>query len=699
MPNRLADETSPYLLQHAHNPVDWYAWGAEALQRARAEDKPILLSVGYSACHWCHVMERESFENPQIASLMNEHFVNIKVDREERPDIDAIYMQAVQALSGRGGWPMTVFLTPDGRPFHGGTYFPPEDRHGMPGFPRVLMAIAQAYRERREDVLKAADQLTAHLEPGIPAGARDAAAGNLTPALLDEAAQRLASQFDATNGGFGGAPKFPAAMTLDFLLRHHVRTGNRHSLEMVQISLDKMARGGIYDQLGGGFHRYAVDDIWLVPHFEKMLYDNALLARLYLRAFQVTGNPFYRRIAEETIDYVLREMTHPDGGFYSSQDADSEGEEGKFFTWTTAQLAEVLGADDARLIAQVYGASDQGNFEHTNVLHRPVALAEIAGEHDMPEAELTERVERARRWLFEAREGRIKPGRDDKVLTAWNGLMLRSLAEAAAVLEREDYARAAVKNAEFLLRELRRGDMVLRTWKDGRVGVHGLGGAHGRAPLPGYLEDYALLADALLAVYSLTFDGRWLREAIGVARTMVDRFWEDDSGLFYDTAADAERLIVRPRDVLDNATPSGSSVATGVLLRLAAITGEADDQRRATSVLSALRDAMARHPTAFGELLGALDFYLGPTVEVTVIGAPGSEDTRALVRNVYGRFRPTALILGRAPDDRGTMALSPLFEGREPREGRATAYVCVGYTCSPPATEPAELASLLDETR
>jgi uncharacterized protein YyaL (SSP411 family) len=602
-------------------------------------------------------------------------------------------MQAVQALSGRGGWPMTVFLTPDGRPFHGGTYFPPEDRHGMPGFPRVLLAIAQAYHERREDVLKAADQLTAHLEPGIPAGARDTEAGRLTPALLDEAAQRLASQFDATNGGFGGAPKFPAAMTLDFLLRHHVRTGNRHSLEMVAVSLDKMARGGIYDQLGGGFHRYAVDDIWLVPHFEKMLYDNALLARLYLRAFQVTGNPLHRRIAEETIDYVLREMTHPDGGFYSSQDADSEGEEGKFFTWTTAQLAEVLGAGDARLIAQVYGASDQGNFEHTNVLHRPVALAEIAGEHGLSETDLAERVDRARRRLLEAREGRIKPGRDDKILTAWNGLMLRSLAEAAAVLEREDYARAAVTSAEFLLRELRDGDKVLRTWKDGRAG------AHGRAPLAGYLEDYALLADALLTVYSLTFDGRWLREAIGVAAAMVDRFWADDPGLFYDTAADAERLIVRPRDVLDNATPSGSSVATGVLLKLAAITGDADDQRRAESVLSALRDAMARHPTAFGELLGDLDFSLGPTVEITVIGAPGTEDTRALVREVYRRFRPTSLILGRAPDDRDSMALSPLFEGREPRENRPTAYVCVGYTCSPPTTEPADLASLLDETR
>jgi uncharacterized protein YyaL (SSP411 family) len=551
----------------------------------------------------------------------------------------------------------------------------------------VLLAIAQAYRERRQEVLDAAQRLTSHLEPGVPLGAGGDGADRLTPSMLDEAAQRLAPQFDAANGGFGGAPKFPAAMALDFLLRHYVRTGNRHSLEMVEHTLRKMATGGIYDQLGGGFHRYAVDDVWLVPHFEKMLYDNALLARLYLRAYQATGDAFYRRIAEETIDYVLREMTGPAGGFYSSQDADSEGVEGKFFTWTTAQLAEVLGAEEARPVARLYGATDQGNFEHTNVLHRPAALAEVVVQEGIAEAELAERLERARRRLFEAREGRVKPGRDDKVLTAWNGLMLRSLAEAAAVLEREDYARAAVKNAEFLLGELRRGDKVLRTWKDGR------------AKLDGYLEDYALLADALLAVYSLTFDGRWLREATAVATAMVDRFWENDPGLFYDTAADAERLIVRPRDVLDNATPSGNSVATGVLLKLAALTGNVDDQRRATAVLGALRDAMARYPTAFGELLGALDFSLGPTIEVTLVGAPRAEETRALLRETYRRFRPTALVLGRAPEDGESPSLSPLFEGREQRDGRATAYVCVGYTCSPPATEPADLARLLDEAR
>ncbi|MGD9893570.1 MAG: thioredoxin domain-containing protein [Dehalococcoidia bacterium] len=681
MANRLIDETSPYLLQHAHNPVDWYPWGDEALSRARTEDKPILLSVGYSACHWCHVMERESFENSQIAQMMNDNFINIKVDREERPDVDAIYMQAVQTLTGRGGWPMTVFLTPDGRPFHGGTYYPPEDRHGMPGFPRVLTAIAQAYRERRGDVLSTASQLTERLQPAVPAGS---ATGHLSTAVLDEAAQRLASQFDAINGGFGGAPKFPAAMTLDFLLRHYVRTGNRHSLEMVEVSLDRMARGGIYDQIGGGFHRYAVDDVWLVPHFEKMLYDNALLTRLYLRAFQVTGNPFYRQIVEETIDYVLREMTDPAGGFYSSQDADSEGEEGKFFTWTISEMVQVLGPDETPLMARIFGVEPAGNFEHTNILHRPIDLTQVATETGIDAATLDERVVHARRTLFEARESRVRPNRDDKVLTAWNGMMLRALADAAAVLERDDYAAAALANAEFLLRDLRDGDRVLRTWKDGQ------------AKLDGYLEDYALLVDGLLAVSSLTFDPRWLREAITVAGSMIDRFWETDPGVFFDTAGDAQALIVRPRDILDNATPSGNSVAAGVMLRLATLTGDADEARRATLILEGHQEAMGRYPTAFGELLGALDFAVGPVTEITLVGERQTPETRDLLREVYRRFRPLAVVVGRDPGDTKSPSLSPLFEGREQRAGTATAYVCIGYACSPPAVNRAELSRELE---
>ena len=686
MPNRLVSETSPYLLQHANNPVDWYPWGTEALERARAENKPVLLSVGYSACHWCHVMAHESFENDQIAGIMNDNFINIKVDREERPDVDQIYMQAVQALSGRGGWPMTVFLMPDGRPFHGGTYFPPEDRHGMPGFPRVLMAVAQAYRERPDEIERAADQLTQHLEPGMPPGAvTGAASAGQTAALLDEAAQRLAVQFDSSEGGFGGAPKFPAAMTLDFLLRHHVRTGNRHSLEMVNLSLEKMARGGIYDQLGGGFHRYAVDAVWLVPHFEKMLYDNALLSRLYLRAFQVTGNPFYRTITEETLDYVLREMTDPAGGFYSATDADSEGVEGKFFAWTVDEIKEVLGENEGTLIARVYGAEERGNWEHTNVLHRPESLASLAAGLQVPEDELARRVAGAREKLLAARSTRVPPARDDKVLTAWNGMMLRSLAEAAAVLDRDDYASAALQCADFLLRELRPAGKVLRTWKAGQ------------AKLDGYLEDYALLADALLAVYELSFDPRWLREARAVVESLVERFWESDPGLFYDTASDAEKLIVRPRDVMDNATPAGSSVAAGVLLKLAALTGDADFARIANATLGAQQEAMTRYPTAFGEALGALDFATGPLMEATIIGDRHADDTRALLREVYRRFQPNRLVVGRAPGDTESLTLSPLLDGREQRKGRATAYVCVGYTCGAPATDPAELAAQLSD--
>jgi uncharacterized protein YyaL (SSP411 family) len=685
MANRLADETSPYLLQHAHNPVDWYPWGEEAFNRARQENKPVLLSVGYSACHWCHVMERESFENPDIAAIMNDHFINIKVDREERPDVDAIYMQAVQALTGRGGWPMTVFLTPDGRPFYGGTYYPPEDRQGMPGFPRLLLALSQAYRERPQEITGRADQLTANLRPGTELGAGGSGAvDQLTPALLDEAAQRLAARFDAANGGFDGAPKFPSAMALEFLLRHYARTANRHSLEMVEFSLHKMARGGIYDQIGGGFHRYTVDDVWLVPHFEKMLYDNALLTRLYLHAFQATGDPFYRRVVEETIDYVLRELTDPAGGFYSSQDADSEGVEGKFFTWTIGQLMEVLGADEAAVIARVFGAEERGNFEHTNVLHRPTDLGALAAELGTDEPSLAARVAAARARLFAAREARVKPARDDKVLTAWNALMLRALAEAAAVLQRPDYTTAAVRNAQFLIANLCDGDRVLRTWKDGR------------AKLDGYLEDYAVLADALLSVYELTFDPHWLRGARAVAAAMLRRFWDTSSGLFYDTAADAEQLIVRPRDVLDNATPAGNSVATMVLLKLAALSGEAGGGERPATVLAGLADAMTRYPAAFGELLCAADFYLGPVVEVAIIGDRHAEDTNALLHAVYARFQPNRLILGRAPNDAEGAALTPLFEGRTQPDRRATAYVCVGQTCGLPVTEPAVLAAQLD---
>ncbi len=545
--NRLIYETSPYLRQHAHNPVDWYPWGEEALRRAREEDKPILLSIGYSACHWCHVMERESFENEQIAALMNQHFVNIKVDREERPDLDALYMGAVQAMTQHGGWPLTVFLTPDGVPFYGGTYFPPEPRHGMPGFPQVLLAVADAYRNRRGDVVAQAARVRKFLEQAnrsLP-GRQDL----LQETLLSQATTAALRQLDPRYGGFGGAPKFPQPMTLEFLLRAWKRWSDPQPLHAVELTLEQMARGGIYDQLGGGFHRYSVDARWLVPHFEKMLYDNALLARLYLHAYQATGKVLYRRVAEETLDYVVREMTGPHGGFYSSQDADSEGVEGKFYLWTPEEVAAVLGERDARAFNALYDVTPQGNFEHRSILHLERPLDEVAAELGMAPAELEAVVAWARPKLYAAREQRVRPGRDEKVITAWNGLMLRAFAEAARVLERPDYRGLAVRNAKFVLGTLWQNGRLLRTFKDGQ------------ARIPAYLEDYALYSGGLLTLYEATFDPRWFRAARELADQMLALFWEPGDEAFYDTGHDQEQLVARPREVTDNAMPSGNSAA------------------------------------------------------------------------------------------------------------------------------------------
>jgi uncharacterized protein YyaL (SSP411 family) len=636
------------------------------------------------------VIERESFENDSIARLMNDNFVCIKVDREERPDVDAIYMTAVQSLTGHGGWPMTVFLTPDGRPFWGGTYFPPDDRQGMPGFPRVLTAMAQTYRERRADIETQAGRITEHLR-----AARDVrAAGDLVPELLDHAVRALAQNFDAHQGGFGGAPKFPAAMALDFLLRYWKRSlsrrdgdsaaGDERAMEMVRLSLDKMAHGGIHDQIGGGFHRYTVDGIWLVPHFEKMLYDNALLARLYLHAWQATGQEEYRRVVEETLDYVLREMTDPAGGFYSSQDADSEGVEGKFFVWTPAEVEAVIGPEAARLVCAYYGITTHGNFEHGNVLSVPRDPSEVAAEQGVDLDTLQSVLAESRAKLFAAREQRVPPGRDDKVLTAWTGMLLRALAEAAAVLEREDYHVAAVRNAGFLVQSMVRDGRVLRSWKNGE------------SRIDGYLEDYALLIDGLLAVYELTFDPSWLETAHGLAERMLDLFWDESIQGFYDTARDGEALIVRPRDVLDNATPSGNSVAVSVLLRLGVLTGNDDYTRRATAVLGSLRDAMTRYPSAFGELLSALDFSLATPIEIVIAGNPAAPETRMLLREVYGRYLPNKVLAGLAPDRPPLPGRSPLLDGKEMLDGRPTAYVCEHYACQAPTTDPAVLGQQLD---
>jgi uncharacterized protein len=665
--NRLARETSPYLLQHAHNPVDWYPWGEEAFARARAEDKPVLLSVGYSACHWCHVMERESFENPDIAAVMNGSFVNVKVDREERPDVDHIYMQAVQSMTGRGGWPMTVFLAPDGTPFYGGTYFPPEDRHGLPGFPRLLAAIADAWRSRRAEVMQSGRELTQAM------GQTDRlrrATTLLTDEVLFSAFQGISSQFDEEWGGLGGAPKFPQPMIWEFVLRFFRRSGNPYAQRMVHTTLVRMARGGMYDQLGGGFARYSVDAHWLVPHFEKMLYDNAQLASLYLHAWLALGDPECRRVCEETLDYLLRDMVDPAGGFYSAEDADSEGHEGKFYVWTADEVRAVLGAEADRALA--YWGLDRGpNFEGASILH-------VAGEPD-PEA-----IAPLRRRLLEARERRVRPGRDDKVLAGWNGLACRALAEAGRALGRDDYVTAAVRNAEFLLGAMRPDGRLRRTWKAGE------------ARLKGYLEDYAMVAAALVDLYEATFERRWLDAARGLADDALRLFWDGTLEGFYDTGADHEPLIVRPRNLFDNAVPSGTSVAIETLLRLAVLTGEPAYEARALAALRPLADLMGRHPSGFGRFLCALDFHLGPKVEVALVTPDRVTGAEALVAEVFGRFLPNRVVAGMAADDAPAAAGIPLLQGRGVVRDQATAYVCRDYACELPATDRATLARQLD---
>jgi len=665
MSNRLANETSPYLLQHKDNPVDWYPWGEEALQRARDEDRPILLSIGYSACHWCHVMEHESFENPAIAALMNEHFVSIKVDREERPDLDSLYMMAVQMMTGHGGWPMTVFLTPDGRPFYGGTYYPPEDRGPMPGFPRILLAVSEAYRTKREQLEESATNVTNHLHQHF---AHDPELNALNPTLLDEAARSLAGQFDRVNGGFGGAPKFPSPMAIELLLRVYARTRAERALQMAEFTLDKMGRGGLYDQVGGGFHRYAVDAIWLVPHFEKMLYDNAQLAHVYTLGWQLTGEPFYRSIAEETLGYVLAEMTSPDGGFYSTQDADTEGEEGKFYVWTVEELREVLGDEDGDRVAGLLGMTQRGNFEGSNVLSIPNVADRTTWRSD--------EIAPLRQKLYEARGKRVWPGRDEKVLTSWNGMMLRAFATAAWVFGNDKYADVGRANARFVREHLYREGRLLRTWKDGQ------------AKLNGYLEDYANFIDGLLALYGATFEIEWLRFASELATTMVGEFYED--GRFYDTGASHEALVTRPRDAYDSATPSGNSVACDVLLRLAHLTGDTNFAQIATDVLSGFGEPASRNAHGYARLLSAIDVAVGPSVEVAIIGDPAAADTRALLETLRDEYLPRAVVAVVGPDEAESQAeLVPLFAGREQIDGKATAYVCINYACQLPTTDPA----------
>ncbi|MHB1345604.1 MAG: thioredoxin domain-containing protein [Thermoleophilia bacterium] len=686
MTNRLAHETSPYLQQHSENPVDWYPWGEEALGAARDAGRPIFLSIGYAACHWCHVMERESFEDPETAALMNEHFVNIKVDREERPDLDSIYMRAVTALTGRGGWPMSVWLTPEGVPFFGGTYFPDTRRHGMSSFREVLEALASAWQGRPDEVAAAAERMAAKLreDAGLPVLPRAVnemlvpSPAGLDPQTATDAALGLTSGFDAANGGWGEAPKFPQAMVLEFLVRRYARYEEESARILVERSLDGMAAGGIYDQLGGGFHRYSVDAVWLVPHFEKMLYDNAQLARLYAHAWQVLGHERYRRVAEETLDYVLREMTHPQGGFFSAQDADSEGVEGRFFVWTPEEIESLLGADDAEFFMEAYGVEPDGNFEGESILFQARSVEEIAVTHGGTPAAVEARLAVARARLLAAREERVHPARDEKILAAWNGLMIAAFADAAVAFDRPDYLAAAARAATFALEKMKGPDgRLLRSWRDGSARHNG------------YLEDHAHMIEGLLALYQADFDERWFLAARDLADEMLDTFAAPRSG-FYDTRDDHETLFVRPQDYQDNAVPSGNAMAATVLLKLGALTGESRYASWAVRTLAGLEPLFPRYPVAFGQWLTAFDLAAGEGGEVAVVGDLEAPETRALLGVVRGAFRPGWVVASKEP---GVESSVPLLQGRERVDGRATAYVCRSSACRAPITDAAALAA------
>ncbi len=681
MPNRLAGESSPYLLQHADNPVDWYPWGEEALSRASAEGKPIFLSVGYAACHWCHVMAHESFEDVETATFMNERFVNVKVDREERTDLDQIYMKAVVAMSGHGGWPMSVWLTPNGVPFYGGTYFPPAPRHGMPSFKQVLSALADAWENRRETIERATSEFQERLalESALSPGPH----GRPLSSAASEAVRVLQAGFDRANGGWGGAPKFPQPMTIEFLLRHHARTGDETARTMAERTLKAMAGGGIYDHLGGGFHRYTVDAIWLVPHFEKMLYDNAQLARVYLHAWQATGEPLYQRVVSETLDYVLREMTHSSGGFFSAQDADSEGEEGKFYVWSASEVTEALGANEAPAFCSAFGVSPSGNFEGKNILYAAKDVAEVAVGLGGGHGSIGESLNASRHRLLSFRAKRIPPARDEKVLTAWNGLMLAALAEAARALPSQAYKEAAIRNAEFILEELRTSEGRLRrSWTE----------ATG-SRLNAYLEDYTHLIDGLLELYQTTFEERWFVAARSLADTLLARFAATD-GSFYDTSDDHEVLVVRPRDLQDNAVPSGNAMAATCLLRLAAYTADARYLQAAEAPLGLVQAAAQRFPNAFGQWLSALEFAVGDPREVAVLGAPGDAATNEMLQLLRTGFRPNQVIALAAS---GEGSAIPLLASRGAAATTPTAFVCRGHRCGLPATDVLALKEQLGE--
>ena len=651
MPNRLAHETSPYLLQHQNNPVDWYPWGPEALERSKREDRPIFLSIGYSACHWCHVMEHESFEDPRIAALLNEKFVCIKVDREERPDLDQIYMNAVQLMTGRGGWPMSVFLTPDLQPFYGGTYWPPQPRYNMPGFDQVVNAVDDAWRQRRESAIEQAAELTAHLRN---VGAEEDSGKGVRIELLQHAATMLERAFDGTHGGFGRAPKFPHPMDLQLLLRVWKRRPREAVLDIVKLTLDKMARGGIYDHLAGGFSRYSVDERWLVPHFEKMLYDNALLTNSYLDGFLATGNAEYARVVRETCDYILQYMTDPAGGFHSTEDADSEGEEGKFYCWKPAEIRAILGDEKGNRFCTVYDVTDGGNFEHgQSILNLPKTVAQVAAIRGWNLAELEKELAESRAKLLIERDKRIRPGKDDKVLVSWNAAMIDALARAAGVFDEPKYLAAATRAAEFIFAQLRRPDgRLLHSWRNGQ------------AKFDAYLDDYGYLANALVSLYESSFDERWIDEAVGLAEVMQQKFADREGKGFFFTADDHETLIARNKDLHDNSVPSGNAMAATALVRLGKLCGRQDFLDAARKTFELALGVIEKSPTAAGQMLLAADMLFGPTPEIVVLGDKNESATAEVLAALRKRFVPNRVVACRATAAEGSRNLQPLFEGK-----------------------------------
>ena len=682
--NRLIFEKSPYLLQHADNPVDWYPWGEEAFLKAKKEDKPIFLSIGYSACHWCQVMERESFEDEEVASLINKYFVAVKVDREERPDIDNIYMTVCQYMTGSGGWPLTIIMTPDEKPFFAGTYFPKQAKFGRSGLMEILNQIASLWRKDRPSALQAGNQVTQTIK-NISSSPMS---GDLTKENLKQAYQKFKDSFDETNGGFGLAPKFPSAHNLSLLLRWWKRSGEEKALKMVEKTLDAMWKGGMYDHLGFGFHRYSTDSRWLVPHFEKMLYDQAMLAIAYVEAYQATGKAQYAEVARQIFTYVLRDMTSPEGAFYSSENADSEGEEGKFYVWTQDDIKAILGEEQGDLFCKFYGVMKKGNLEGSrSVLHINRSLEEFARNEGMMPDELKKILEQSRQRLFVAREKRIHPSKDDKILTDWNGLMIAALSKGAQALNEPEYADAARKAADFLLKELRRNDgRLLHRYREGEAG------------LPGYIDDYAFLVWGLIDLYEATFEARYLQEALTFSDDMLKLFWDEKEGGLYFTGADNEKLIARMKDVYDGAIPSGNSVASLNLLRLGRITMRQELEEKAEQAIESFGKTISRSPTGFSQFLIALDFAVGPTKEIVIAGDLHQEDTNLMLHTIRSRFLPGKVLILHPEGEEGKAIekIIPFVKGQNKINEKAAAYICENYTCKLPTTDVQTMISYIE---